>query len=171
MSGTFQNTEASGFQDTRAFGWYKLGVGSAFETVEDKIIEEIKAYIDYVPTVESYAGQLEQDLKQLPIKVPAIFITYGGSTFEWIDGPNHNEEVVFSVLVASKNVRGEKRARKAAYGCYQMINDVLVVLTNQTFDLQIEKLVPIRTSLVHVSKTIVIYGIDFKTNFDTTFNW
>ncbi len=141
-----------------------------FEDIEDKIIAEIKDNVTYVKTIETYAGQLEQNIKQLTIPLPAAFIVYGGSTFTWIDGPNHNEEVVFSVLVASKNVRGEKRARKAAYGCYQMINDVLVVLTNQTFDLQIEKLVPIRTSLVHVSKTIVIYGIDFKTNFDTTFN-
>jgi len=141
-----------------------------FEQVEDKMKAEIQAKMSYVKTVESYAGQLEQDIRQLTIPLPAIFIVYGGSTFTWVDGPNHNEDVVFSVLVASKNVRGEKEARKAADGCYQMINDVLVALTNQTFSLQIEKLVPVRTSLVHVSKTIVIYGIDFKTNFDTTFS-
>jgi len=166
-----QNTAASAFQDTLASAWYRLGIGSIFETIEDKIIAELNSYIPYVETVDSYAGQLDQDLKSMPMKLPAIFVSYGGSTFEWIDGPNHRETVDFSILVAAKNARGEKSARKAAYGCYQMINDVLVVLTNMDFGLDIEKLVPKRTSLIFAGRTIVVYGIDFQASFDTTFNW
>lgn len=142
-----------------------------FEDIEDKIIEEIKGNMLYVKTVETYAGQLEQEIKKLPIIFPAVFVAYAGSTLVWVDGPNHNEICEFSILVAAKNLRGSKAVRKDDYGCYQMIVDVLTYLTNKKFDLDIEKLRPLRVSMIYISKSVAIYGIDFQTNFDTTFSW
>ncbi len=142
-----------------------------FEDIEDKIIAEVKTEMTYVKTVETYAGQLDQEIEKLPIIFPAIFVAYAGSTYEWVDGPNHNEICEFSILVAAKNLRGKEAIRKDDSGCYQMITDVLLKLTNKTFGLQIEKLKPLRVTLIFISKSTAIYGIDFQTNFDTTFNW
>jgi len=142
-----------------------------FEDIEDKIIQEITTNLTYIKTVETYAGQLEQEIKTLPIKFPAVFVVYAGSTYQWVDGPNHQEICKFTILVVAQNLRGQKSARKDTYGCYQMINDVLNTLTNKTFSLDIEKLKPVRVDLIYVSASIAIYGIDFETSFDTTFTW
>ena len=143
-----------------------------FEDVEDKIIAEIKAKMGYVRTIETYAGQLEGEIAKIPAKFPAAFVVYGGSSLEWIDGPNHNDKPKFKVLVAAKDLRGQKSARKDDNkGCYRMINDVLTHLTNQTFGLAMEKLTPVSVMPVFITKTIAVYGIDFETNFDTTFSW
>ena len=141
-----------------------------FKDIEDKIITELNT-LSYVKTVETYAGQLEEEIEKALIQFPAMFVVYAGSEYAWVDGPNHNEICEFSILVAAKNLRGQESARKDDYGCYQMIYDVLAKLTNRTFGLEIEKLSPLRVTLVFISKTVAIYGIDFQTNFDTTFNW
>jgi len=143
-----------------------------FEDIEDKIITEIKTRMPYVRTVETYAGQLEQNIDSLTIPFPAAFVVYGGSALKWVDGPNHNEASSFSVFVAAKNLRGQSAARKDdTAGCYKMITDVLTYLTNQSFGLGMEKLTPVKVSLLYISQTVAIYSIDFETNFDTTFNW
>src|SRR4030067_3517742 len=136
-----------------------------FEDIEDKIITELKTQLTYVKTIETYAGQLEQEIEKLPIIFPALFVAYAGSNYEWVDGPNHNETCEFSILAAAKNLRGQASARKDDYGCYQMITDVLAKLTNNKFGLEIEKLKPLRVTLVFISKSVAIYGIDFQTNF------
>ncbi|MFZ5998054.1 MAG: phage protein Gp37, partial [Nitrospirota bacterium] len=69
-----------------------------FEDIEDKIIADLKTLA--FKTVETYAGQLEQDIESLPIMFPAAYVIYGGSDFEWVDGPNHNESCEFTVLIA-----------------------------------------------------------------------
>lgn len=140
-----------------------------FESIEDGIIAELKSKLPYVRSVEPYAGQLEADIEKLPISFPAIFVAYGESALEWVDGPNFNEVPRFSVLVAAKNLKGNKAVRKDDGGCYQMIKDVLKTLTNNKLNLEMEKLQPVRVSLVFISKSIAIYGVDFQTNFDTTY--
>lgn len=142
-----------------------------FEQIEDSIIAALKTEIPYLRTVETYAGQLEDELEKLPLRFPAVFVVYSGSELNWIDGPNHEEKVGFSVLVAFKDLRSSESVRKAEYGAYQMIKDVLSALTNRTFNLNMEKLRPVRVSLIHMGKTIALYSIDFQTSFDKTYEW
>jgi phage gp37-like protein len=142
-----------------------------FKDIEDKIISEIKTQLTYVRTVETYAGQLDGKIDELPIIYPAAFVSYAGSTYDWVDGPNYNEICEFSILVCAKNLRGNEAIRKDTYGCYQLIEGVKTNLINKTFGLAIERLKILRVQLVYISKTVAIYGVDFQTNFDTTFNW
>jgi phage gp37-like protein len=141
-----------------------------FEQVEDKIIETLHKEVSYVKTVETYAGQLEADIKTLPVTFPAVFVVYGGSTFARVDGPNHQETVDFSVLVAAKGV-SNKGMRKDDKGVYEMIKAVLTALTNEDFGLDMEKLRPLRVTPVLITKTMAVYGLDFRTSFDTTYQW
>jgi|Deesub1362A_J573_1020465.scaffolds.fasta_scaffold00740_18 phage gp37-like protein len=147
-----------------------------FEYIEDSIIDALKTAMPYLRTVETYAGQLEDEIERLPVRFPAAYVVYGGSSFNWIDGPNHQETVEFSVLVAAKNLRGNRAVRKGGSapddrGAYDLINDVLAALTNKTFGLEIERLKPLRVSLVFISRVIAVYGIDFQTSFDRTHEW
>ena len=140
-----------------------------FEQVEDAIISRSKDQLAYVRTCETWAGQLEGEIDKLTINYPAVFVSYGGSKLEWIDNINFNEAVEFDILVAAKNLRGQEAARKDEQGCYQMIMDILTALTNQTLDLDIERLRPVSVDMIGVTKTVAIYGIKFQTNFDNTY--
>jgi phage gp37-like protein len=142
-----------------------------FEQIEDKIIEELAAEVTYLRTVETYAGQLEGEIARMAVKFPAAFLVYGGTDLEEVDGPNHREVVRFSVLVAAKNLRSNEDLRKDTEGAYDLVTDVLAALTNNTFGLDIERLRPVKVSLVHIGKGIAVYGLDFQTSFDNTYSW
>ncbi len=142
-----------------------------FEQIEDAIINEVRTRVPYLRTVETYAGQLEDDISKLPVRFPAVFIAYGGSDFSWLDGPSYQEKATFSALLCAKSLRGQEAARKEPQGAYSLIRDVLAALTNRDFGLGIERLSPTRASLVFVSGTLAVYGIDFQTSFDSTYEW
>ncbi|MBI5634860.1 MAG: DUF1834 family protein [Nitrospirae bacterium] len=141
-----------------------------FEQVEDAIIAEIQTAMPDLGTCETYAGQLEGDLNNLAITYPAVFVSYGGSMLDWIDMINFNEAVVFNLLVCAENLRGQEAARKDTdTGAYKMIRDVLTALTNKDLGLSIEKLKPVKVSLLFITKSIAVYGIEFQTNFDNAY--
>jgi len=139
------------------------------EQIEDKIITELQTEITYVKTCETYAGQLAEDLSKLAINFPALYVVYDGSTIDWLDNLNYNEQVGFSVLICAKDARGNASLRKGDNGCYEMVQDVLDALTGETFGLDIEKLKPVSVALIFITKTVAVYGIKFQTNFDKTF--
>ena len=137
-----------------------------FEQVENRIVATLKANIPYAKTVETYAGQLESNIEELPISFPAIYIMYAGSNFEWVDGRSQCELCTFGVVVVAKNLKGKEALRKDVQGCYQMIKDVLVNITNKKFGLDIALMKPVGVSLLFVSKIIAAYNIEFQTSFD-----
>ena len=140
-----------------------------FEEIEDAITAKLKT-VQGIKTVETYAGQLEDEIERLPVRFPAVYIVYGGSAFEAIDGPNYRENVEFNILVCGKNLRGQADSRKSELGAYKILTNVLEALVNEDFDIEIEQLCPVSVKLVAVTKGIAIYGIDFKTGFDKTYN-
>ena len=137
-----------------------------FEQIENAIVNQLKASIAYVKTIETYAGQLEADIEKLPIQFPAIYTVYAGSQLDWVDGPTYNEICSFSIIVLAKNLRGKEALRKDAQSCYQMIQDVLAAVANKNFSLDIEKMKPVSVSLLFVSGIAAAYTIEFQTNFD-----
>ena len=138
-----------------------------FEQIEDKIIDALKTSITYARTILTYAGELDGSVEELAIAYPAIFTMFAGSQYGLVDGNDYNEVDIFSVIVASKNLRGNEAMRKdASIGCYKMIKDVLACIAGQNFNLDIERMKPLETRLLYVSKTITYYGIEFQTNFD-----
>ncbi len=144
-----------------------------FVDIEDNIIAALKAGLPYLKAVETYAGQLEKELGELALGFPATYVAYQGSTFEWVDGETWLEKPTFKVLVAARSLRIisgiNEDVRKGAQGAYQVVTDVLAALTNQTFGLAIYKLRPVKTELFAVTKTTALYGVDFETLFDTTY--
>jgi phage gp37-like protein len=141
-----------------------------FTDIEDRIKDRIRTSMPYVKVVETYAGQLGEDLERLPVPFPAVFVAYGGSAYEWVDGRSFNDAPTFSIIVAARDVRGSKELRQGEYGCYRMIKDVLSAAANQTLGLDMWPLKPLRTSLLFLSKTMAAYGIDFRTSFDKAVN-
>lgn len=140
-----------------------------FEQVEDAIIAQLKKEMNYLKTVKTYAGELEEsDVRKMVTDFPAAFVIYRGGPETWIDGRTFNEKPTFAVLFASKHVGGQEKVRKdKVKGCYRLLKDGKTALTNKTFGIDMERLAPVRKYLVFTSKIFAVYGIDFETNFDT----
>jgi len=141
-----------------------------FEQIEDAVMARIKTEMPYVKTVETYAGQLEGEIEKLAIPFPAVFVVYGGSDYQWVDGKSFNDAPGLSVIIAAKDLRGSEDLRKGQYGCYRMIRDVLKTVASQTFGFDIWPMKPVKVSLILISRIMAAYGIDFQTGFDTEFD-
>jgi phage gp37-like protein len=146
-----------------------------FETIEDKMTGTLKAVVPYLRTVKTYAGQTEIDVEKLTVRFPAAFVIYRGSSFEWVEGQNHKETVVFRVLVAARNLKADEATRKGSdapgdVGAYRMINDVLAALANTDFGLDIDMMRPLNTSLVIARSGVSVYQVDFQTGFHNAFD-
>lgn len=140
--------------------------------IEDAIISAIKNNIPAIKTVETWAGQIEDEIGKLPVTLPAAYVAYGGSAFSPVDGPSHRERAEFTVIVAARNMRGGEAARKDAGGAYELIQSVLEALSNEDFGYAgIERMAPVRVSLIRSSRAMAVYGIGFRTAFDTQYSW
>lgn len=139
--------------------------------IEDGIIEKLKDELHYLRTVETYSGQLGGDIERLPVGFPAAYVVYGGSSLERVDGPVHEERAEFSVIVAARDPRGRASAAREEPGAYQMLEDVLGALTNDTLGLAVQRLRPLRVSLLSITGTTALYSVDFSTAFDTTYQY
>jgi phage gp37-like protein len=140
-----------------------------FEDVEDMIIDTLKASLPYLKRTATYAGEFETDVKALPSGFPAAFVVYRGSRFEPVDNSSCEEQAEFTVLVAAKDLKGGEQPRKGEYGAYRLLEDVLSALANRDLGLKMERLEPVRVSLVFVSQGIAVYGMDFRAKFDRTY--
>jgi phage gp37-like protein len=140
-----------------------------FEQIEDALLTELTD-LTYLETLETYGGQLEGNIESLPINYPAVFAVFDGAPLNWVDGPNFSEEDTFTILCCASDVRGNHALRKdIVTGCYRMIKDVLKTLSGKNLGLDIYPLQPLRVYPVLITKTLAIYGVKFKTNFDSTY--
>lgn len=139
-----------------------------FEQLEDGIIEALRSGMPHLRTLETYAGQLDEEIPKLPVRFPAAYVIYGGSRFEPIDGRGHEERAEFSVLVAARTPRSGGPAPGQG-GAYGLVKDVLSALSNRDLGLEMERLRPLGVSLVFASASVTVYGVDFRTSFDNTY--
>ncbi len=142
-----------------------------FEQIEDAMLTEANTKMTYLgQPPETYGGQLEGDIESIPINYPAVFTVFDGATLNWVDGTNFNEEDTFTLLACSNDVRGNASLRKNSdTGCYRMIKDFLKNFSGKDLGLDIYPFLPIRIYPVFITRTLAVYGVKFKTNFDTTY--
>ncbi len=138
-----------------------------YATVRDAMIAELKTAFPRV-TVEAYTGQIEDLLEERPVKLPAIFVVFAGDDSEWVDGPNYNDKAMFTAMIAARSLKG---AGEASADVDELVPQVKAALANKSLGLAIECLQPGATRLQLGTKTVVIYSVDFKTNYDTTYQW
>ena len=140
-----------------------------FEDIQRGIISTLREQVSYLRTVESYAGQLESDLEGKSVRYPAAYVIYGGSEFSNLDGVSHEQKVTFTVVAAVRDLRGATSALSGPEGAYALVLNIIDTLTNETFGLDIERMRPVRTALLHAGQWTTVYGVDFSTRFDTTY--
>lgn len=132
-------------------------------TLEDALLKTIRdARLD-VETVERYAGQLEQEIDEMPFGASAIFAMYDGSDLERGDNRTFFETCALSTVVACRNLSGRGDAQVDAYALLRQLRELL---TNHRLGLEIEPLTPKRVELVFVSGELCVYGIRWETWFE-----
>lgn len=131
--------------------------------IEALLIQTIRDGLPEVETVARYAGQLEQEIDEMPFGSSAVFCLYDGSGLERADNQMLFESAAFSTVAACRNLSGRGDAQVDAYTVLQQLRELL---TNQRLGLEIEPLTPTRVELVFVSGALCVYGIRWETTFE-----
>lgn len=106
-----------------------------------------------LPTVESYGGELDDDLAAVVRKFPAVWVTFAGcraSTKLTTAGGKWKTQATFVTMCGSRNVRGERATRKGLtvdgvikeVGVYQILKDVGLLMAGSDLGLAITALKP-----------------------------
>jgi len=116
--------------------------------IEDAIISRIKGAegMEYLKTVTSYGGELDDDLSNVVRSYPAVWIVYAGSGKpKKIGAEKWKTPVTFALMAAARNVRSEgstRRGSKLEVGSYQILKDASTLILGQDLGMEIERLEP-----------------------------
>lgn len=145
--------------------------------IEDAILARIaSAGLPYLRTVESYGGELDDDLVKAVRRFPAVWAALKGvgegqalNTAQSV----YRHHATWVVMVAARNLRNEAATRKGDkvnVGTYQMLEDVRSLLAGQDFGLEIDNLRPGKvTNLVNSrfqGQGVSVFAQEWHTKFD-----
>jgi phage gp37-like protein len=141
----------------------------ALNDIESALISAIRVdptLSAYTKTVDSYQGNLGEDIAKMTALMPAIFALYSGARrISESVGRNAvlHEELTWGLIVCAKDLRGEKYARTEASGVYQMIDALETLLFGNRLGMDISPFMPNRNYLIHTSKSLSIFGCEYLT--------
>lgn len=144
--------------------------------VEQAIIERLRLGLGQMAIqVESYGGQLDDDLDNVVRAFPSVWVTFAGVTNTKTHGlsrKNFATYVRFVVMVGDYNVRNEGGTRMGGpaldeVGSYRMVHAVRRLLINQDFGLPIDFLKPGRVRTLYNTRlgdrAVSVFGCEFDT--------
>lgn len=146
---------------------------------EQAIIDRLKTGLGkMVTSVESYAGELDDELAEVVRRFPAAWVTFGGvSKTEPISAnrKTHKATVKYVVMVGQINRRGGSAARMGTageIGINQLQYAVRRLLGGQDFGLPIANLQPGAIRTIHNSKiagqAFQVCALEFSTAWNET---
>lgn len=116
--------------------------------IENAIIERIKdARLSYLPTVESYGGQFDDETFDVVRALPAVWVTFAGSAKpEQKSKGKFLTPATFAVMCCARSTRSEKTTRHdgptGEVGVYRILKDVKQLLLMQDLGLEIDHFRP-----------------------------
>ena len=147
--------------------------------VEDAILAAINAApigpvggAGYARIVDSYQGELEdEDLSRVLKLFPALLVVYDSSRYTKSAKGVYDETMRFLVVVASRNLRGEKAQRRGDVemtGTYQMLRDVRGLIANKSLGLDVGPPEPVAERFVINTRDASIYEATYEISVDFT---
>jgi len=136
------------------------------QQVEDQVITVLKADQDLAaacPTIQAYGGQLDALLRDAPritVMTPAVLVLYSGSRFAEVANRSYDEDMTFSAVVITRNLRGLADLRTGAYDLLQKIRSILI---DSDLGMDIEPLHPVSVEALLIMEEMAVYAFDFKT--------
>lgn len=148
--------------------------------IEQAIIDCIKQASDSgalgykLAKVSSYGGEFsDASVKGLLKDFPAVMVMFDGASQIKRTTSSVSIEARFGVFAAARSLRSEVSARRgdsSSVGSYKIVQDLLVLLSNNNFGLEIGELNFERIQLVLAEKSdqslLSVYGLSFKTSFN-----
>lgn len=130
-----------------------------YASVEDAFIKRVQEASDSgklgyrLAEVTSYGGQFDDDAFWTNVRrLPAVWITCGGHNHKALSPRKTQCTLQIAVMVGARNVRGERQARHGAVGdvgTYQMLQDVIDLVSGARLGLAITPLRPGRTRTLY----------------------
>lgn len=137
--------------------------------VEQAIIGRLSSELPYVRTLGSLSEFLGRDLdaiEELAPLCPALFVIYGRGKYLQKMSGCQDREMVFGVVAAVRNLRGDSAVRHGAAGekgIYQVLEDIRAALSGQSCGIDMDPLSPVSEEGVAGSRDFALYQILFKT--------
>lgn len=151
-------------------------------TIENAMIARIQAAMDApegtglgyrLKKLATYGGEFSDGIDRIVRDFPAVLIAFNGAQLVKEFSHSGKFKATFGVMVAAASLRNEKSARHGgigAVGSYQLITDVLALLSWQRLGLSITPLAPRTIQPLMNDKAgnqlASVYAIDFETTFD-----
>ena len=132
-----------------------------YSEIEEAVIEVLKGNVPGLRSVEPYAGQLEDEIEKIAVRMPAAYVVHEGSEFLWVDGSSYRERLDVSVLVVQRAARGSTDR--------SVLEAVLASLAHLSPGGQAERLVPVSSTLVFTNRLITVHALEFRCAFDRSF--
>jgi phage gp37-like protein len=124
-------------------------------------------------TLETWPKAFDEYLSSRQVRYPAAWAAYAGShKIERVARGRSRAHCAFGIVVAAQNLRNEAARRlggsASEVGSYQMAEDVVRLLQDQTLGLDIDALtaasiLPVETSDIPSVKQISLYAVTFET--------
>jgi phage gp37-like protein len=133
--------------------------------VEDAVVAALQAELDgRVLTLASYQGDWLVDLQQQNWRFPAVLVQSGPSRGEAVTlGGSYDLSLEFTVLVLTKNLRGEAAGRREADGLYDLLAGVRKALWHQDLGLELQPLNLIREEPLLSNQEFSVYAAHYGT--------
>ena len=147
--------------------------------IENAIIAAVKAQeasgaLGYeLKTLRTYGGEFADGLDRAVPNFPAVMVLFGGGPVSK-EGAALKVTARFLIICAASNIRNEAAGRQGdevsgKVGSYQIMLDMIRLLSNQNFDLDIEAIRITNTrALINDrvnQKLASVYGVDIETSF------
>jgi phage gp37-like protein len=135
--------------------------------IENKIIDVLKAQLDYLKTCKSLGEGMVNEIKDLTIQYPAIYVVYERGEYSRETIATQDKKMIFGIIVMAKNYRGDEAARQGqggTKGAYDLLEDVRAELTNNDLELDIDPLMPVDESPLETQLDQAAYVIRFETS-------
>ncbi|OPX20372.1 MAG: hypothetical protein BZ151_04400 [Desulfobacca sp. 4484_104] len=132
--------------------------------IEDAILSALADRLgSYVKTIDSYQGQLEADLEKFPWRLPATLVMLRETSVEKATSHTYDLSLTFTVIVADRNLRGNREGRLSNVGIYRMLEDVRGALWDQDLGLDINPLTLVKEEAVLNNRQMVVFAADYQT--------
>ncbi|MDD3582336.1 MAG: DUF1834 family protein [Desulfobacca sp.] len=138
--------------------------------IEDAILVALAGRLgSYVKTIESYQGQLEADLEKFPWRLPASLVMLRETRVEKATTHTYDLNLTFTVIVADRNLRGNREGRLSNVGIYRMLEDVRGALWDQDLGLEINPLTLVKEEALLNNRQMAVFAADYQTQMVVSF--
>lgn len=132
--------------------------------IEDAILAALTAQMGtYVKTIESYQGHIEADLQDFAWRLPAGLVMLRETGTEKPAAHSYNVKLVFMIIMADRNLRGNLEGRRGGTGIYQMLEDVRAALWDQDLGLEIDPFVMLKEEALINTRELAVFAAHYQT--------